>query len=92
MHHNQVKACRIPFNTGELYCPVGEAERIEMVCMPRKEVPEFQNALLNRPPRLRQMSAPFTAWRLCHPLDFMGYGVVIVYWYIGAVCSRQVYV
>jgi len=53
VHHNQVKTCTIPFNRGEPYCPVREAEEIEMVCMPREERPEIQNAPLNRPPRLR---------------------------------------
>ena len=58
VHHNQVKSCTLPFNRGEPYCPVREAEEIEMVWMPREERPETQNAPLNRPPRLRQNVNP----------------------------------
>ena len=43
VHHIQVLACMISFNTGEPCCPVWEAEEIEMVCMPKEESPEVQN-------------------------------------------------
>ena len=58
VHNNQVKACTIPVNKGEPYCPVWEAEEIEIVSMPREEMPEVQNVPLNRPPRLRQNINP----------------------------------
>ena len=37
VHHNQAKACTISFNKGEPYCPVQEAEEIEMVSIPRRK-------------------------------------------------------
>ena len=58
VHRNQVKSCTIPFNKGEPYCPVREAEEIELTTMPREEVSENQTNPLHRPPRLRQNVNP----------------------------------
>ena len=95
VHHNQVKACTIPFNKGEPYYPVWEAEEIEMVSMPREEMPEVQNVPLNRPLRLRQNVNPLCGLETSSPIAIYG-GMVFVIdiaallLYIGTVCSSQV--
>ena len=56
-HHNNVKPCTIPFNLGEPFFPVREAEEMEIIHTPGEE-PQNQNFPLRRPARLRQTIQP----------------------------------
>ena len=66
VHHNHVKACSIPFDEGETFCPVKESEEVEFLLgiigsdggNMGAQVGNEDLHSLRRPARLRQVVRP----------------------------------